>query len=103
MYFGLWMTPPGGSPTLLLHVATRVSNIAVEPDQIYSPVDLIVYPSKDYVDSVFVQKYPANGSIRFKDGQHLQLFNPETGLFHTLSATGLAGSVVLAVDQVGEA
>lgn len=40
-----------------------------------------------------VYRTPANGSVRFKDGKHLQLYNETTGLWNTVWCVGADGAV----------
>ena len=40
-----------------------------------------------------VDKTPTNGSFRVKDGQHIQFWNPVTGMWHTLIPYGSEGAV----------
>lgn len=43
--------------------------------------------------SQFVLKNPPNQNYRFVDGQGLQLFNPDTGLWHTVISQGAPAQV----------
>lgn len=51
---------------------------------------------------IYAQQAPPNGSYRIKSGQHLQIYNSTTGLWHTLLCIGPAGALQVAF-AAGEA
>ncbi len=64
------------------------------------------YYTSEEADARFMQKTPANGSWRIKtsgDEQYFQMYNPTTGLWHTMYPDGAADSVHTVWDQTGEA
>jgi hypothetical protein len=55
-----------------------------------------LYLTKAESEALFAKQNPAYGSYRVKDGQHVQLYNPDTGKYHTLTLTGPENALLLA-------
>lgn len=60
------------------------------------------YPTFAEADARYMRRGIANGSFRTDaNGQHIQLFNADTGLWHTIFCAGAAGAVAIVAEQVG--
>lgn len=76
------------------------------------PASLITHQFRNLITDAVVFTYainpqyvltaPPNGSFRVKDGQHIQLWNPTTLLWHTITASGPAGALQVSLTE-GEA
>lgn len=62
--------------------------------------DAVVYTYT--VQPQYVLAAPPSGSYRVKNGQHIQLWNPTTQLWHTLTASGPSGALQVSLTD-GEA
>jgi hypothetical protein len=67
------------------------------------PPDPPTYLTIAESDARYLRANPDPGSLRINASGNLQLWNPDTGKWHTIIASGAVGSVGLVVDQTGEA
>ncbi|NQT93220.1 MAG: hypothetical protein HQ559_10700 [Lentisphaerae bacterium] len=62
------------------------------------------YPTFAEADARYMRRGIPNGSFRTDaNGQHIQLYNPTTGLWHSIGCDGAEGAVAVVVAQEGEA
>ena len=85
-------------------VQTRVRFSVPDADITYQFRDLITdaVVFTYTVQPQYVLASPPNGSFRIKNGQHIQLWNPTTLLWHTIIASGPDGALQISLAE-GEA
>lgn len=77
--------------------------VVVEPGATTSPGGG-TFLTEAQSDARYIARSIAGSSFRLNaGGQHLQLYNATTGLWHTIFCDGAAGSVALVIEQTGEA
>ena len=94
MYACLWMTPSGGSPTLMAQWNITMKNVAVDPTTA-TVQEGITFPTTEVFNSTISEiKTPTGGIYRLQNGA-LQLWNATQSKWHTLSISGAAGGETL--------
>ena len=56
------------------------------------PTNDPLYYTRTQCDARYARQTPDAGSYRVKDGQHIQLYNPDQDKWHTVTVRGAAGS-----------
>lgn len=96
MYAALWMSPVGGSYTLMAHWDITVRNVAIDPTTAIAQ-DGISFTTMDLHNADITQiKTPTGGIYRLQNGA-LQLWNSTQSKWHTVSVAGAVGSELMAV------
>ncbi len=67
------------------------------------PDEINTYPTLAVADARYLQTAPSGGNFRFKSGNIIQVFNPDTNLYHDVFVKVVGGVPTLMTADTGEA